>query len=258
MKLIRYQVGEATQFGYLDGDWVGPIVGDVFGAFTRGARQHRLSDVALLAPCVPSKIIALGHNFLDKLSEGQLAVPAMPLIFFKPSTSVIGPGEAITLPPQSQKVEFSAELAVVMGKRARWVSAEQASAYILGYTCANDVTARDIVEAEGVWARGKAFDTFCPLGPTIQTQFDPAEALITCRLNGQTRQMTSTHDMLFTVAQAVAFVSASMTLLPGDVILMGTPAGAGELTPGDLVEVDIEGIGVLRNPAQAETHRPEA
>jgi 2-keto-4-pentenoate hydratase/2-oxohepta-3-ene-1,7-dioic acid hydratase in catechol pathway len=195
----------------------------------------------------PSKIVAVGNNFADRAREVGLPAPAVPLIFLKPPSAVIGPDDAIELPPQSQQVEHSAELALVIGRKGRWIALEEAPHYVYGYTCANDVTARDILDFEGLWTRGKSFDTFCPLGPVIDTTLDPSDALITCRVNGQTRQMTSTHDMLFGVPQIVAFVSSVMTLLPGDVILTGTPAGAGLLAPGDLVEVGIEGIGILRN-----------
>ena len=254
MFLIRYQKGDEIHYGYLDGETVGMISGDVFGPFVRGPRVALLSEVKVLAPCQPSKIIGIVNNFVDRSREKGETPPELPLFFFKPPSTVIGPEAAIQLPPQSQRVEYGAELAVVIGKRARWVTLEEANQYILGYTCANDVTARDVVEQEGGWARGKSFDTFCPLGPCIVTSLDLADLRVASAVNEGTRQMNSTRDMVFSMAQLVAFLSSVMTLLPGDVILTGTPSGAGILMAGDVVEVEIEGIGKLRNPVEAEEH----
>jgi 2-keto-4-pentenoate hydratase/2-oxohepta-3-ene-1,7-dioic acid hydratase in catechol pathway len=247
MQIVRYQHDNQTHLGYLDGDRVGSISGDIFGEFVRHRRKIPLAEVKLLAPVAPGKIIGVENNFVDRLREMGLPTPDLPRIFLRPPTAVIGPGEAIQLPPPSQKVECAAELAVVIGRRARRVAPEEALPYVLGYTCANDVTARDLVELDGVRARAKSFDATCPLGPNITTGLDPAELLITCRVNGEAKQMSSTHDMLFNVSQVAAFVSSIMTLLPGDVILMGTPAGAGLLADGDTAEVEIEGIGKLSN-----------
>ena len=252
MQIVRYQKDTETHFGYLDGDRVGPISGDIFGDFVRHRRKMPLAEVALLAPVEPSKIVGVENNFVDRLREMGLPTPDLPRIYLRPPSAVVGPGEAICLPPQSQKVEYAAELAVVIGKRARRVTPDEALQFVRGYTCANDVTARDLVELDGVRARAKSFDATCPLGPNITTGLDPTELLITCKVNGETKQMSSTHDMLFNVPQVVAFVSSIMTLLPGDVLLMGTPAGAGVLADGDRVEVEIEGIGKLSNPVRAE------
>ncbi len=257
MHLVRYQHGHTISHGYLDGDSIGAITGDLFGAHTRGPREVKRAEVKLLAPVQPGKIVAVGSNFADRAREAGLPAPAFPLIVLKPPSAVIGPDEAIELPPQSRQVEHSAELAIVIGRRGRWITPDAAPHHILGYTCANDVTARDIIALEGLWTRGKSFDTFCPLGPLISTTLNPNDALITCRVNGQTRQMTSTHDMLFSAQQIVAFVSSVMTLLPGDVILTGTPAGAGPLAAGDLVEIEIEGIGILRNHVRASEQAAE-
>jgi len=177
------------------------------------------------------------------------------LIFLKPPTTIIGPGDRVVLPPQSQKVEHEGELVVVISKKARWVPPEQALEYVLGYTAGNDVTARDLQMRDGQWTRGKGFDTFAPLGPWIETEFDPADALVTCTVNGEMRQMASTRDMVFGVRQLIAFISSVMTLLPGDLIYTGTPAGVGPLLAGDVVEVSIEGIGKLSNPVVAEPAR---
>jgi 2-keto-4-pentenoate hydratase/2-oxohepta-3-ene-1,7-dioic acid hydratase in catechol pathway len=252
MRLIRYQKDDEVRCGYLEGEAVGEISGDLFGEFVRLTRKTPLAEVRLLAPCLPGKVVGVANNYTDRARELGLPAPELPLLFLKPPSTVVGPDEAIQLPPQSQAVELGAELAVVIGRRARWVAPEDALAHVLGYTCAGDLTARDLIDADGLWARGKGFDTFCPLGPCIATGLDPADLLITCAVNGATRQMSSTRDMRFTVPQLVAFVSSVMTLLPGDVILTGTPAGAGLLAPGDVVEIEIEGIGKLCNPVRAE------
>jgi 2-keto-4-pentenoate hydratase/2-oxohepta-3-ene-1,7-dioic acid hydratase in catechol pathway len=211
-----------------------------------------LASVKLLPPAVPSKIICIGRNYVAHAEEHQAEVPEVPLLFLKPPSSILASGETILLPPQAQQVEHEAELAVVIGKRGRWLDPETAKDYILGYTVANDVTARDLQRRDGQWTRGKGFDTFCPFGPWIETEFDPADAVITCTVNGELRQMGSTRDMVFPVRQLVAYVSSVMTLEPGDLLLTGTPAGVGKLADGDEVVVSIEGLGELRNPVKAE------
>jgi 2-keto-4-pentenoate hydratase/2-oxohepta-3-ene-1,7-dioic acid hydratase in catechol pathway len=168
-------------------------------------------------------------------------------MFLKPPSAMIGSGETILIPPQAQQVNHEAELAVVIGRQGRWINAEEASQYIYGYTAANDITARDLMHRDVLLARSKGFDTFCPLGPWVQTEFDPADAVITCHVNGELRQMASTHEMLFTIPRLIAFASSVMTLNPGDVILTGSPPGSAPLEPGDVVETTIEGIGTLQN-----------
>ncbi len=247
MHLVRYQHAGQTGYGYLDGDTVGEVTGDIFGEFVRGGAVAKLDAVTLLAPCQPGKIIAVADNFADRLREAGRPAPELPPVFFKAPSAVVGPEAAIHLPPQARFVHYGAELAVVIGRRARWASPEEAARCILGYTCANNVLAMDVAELDQAWTRAGSFDTFCPLGPSIATHLDPVELVITCAVNGVTRQMTSTHDMLFTVPQVIAFLSAGMTLLPGDVILMGTPAGTSPLAAGDVVEVSIERLGTLRN-----------
>ena len=205
-------------------------------------------NVHLLAPVIPTKVIAVGRNYEDHASERDAIVPEEPLIFLKPATSVIGPEASVVHPSSSTDVQHEAELAAVISRVARHVKAEDASAYILGYTAANDVTARDLQRKDGQWARAKGFDTFCPLGPAIETELDPLEKLaVICRVNGEVRQAGFTSDMVFGVAEILEYVSAVMTLLPGDVILTGTPAGVGRVVPGDIMEVEIDGIGTLRN-----------
>ncbi len=249
MKLIRYQdSGQKIHFGWVLGDKIGQIVGDIFGEYQRDEATIPLENVKLLAPVCPSKIIAIGRNYAAHAAEHDTEVPEIPLPFFKPPSAVIGPGESIRIPPQTQQLEHEGELAVVIGKQGRWISMDEAESHILGYTAANDVTARDLQRSDMLWTRAKGFDTFAPLGPWIETDFDPTDAIITCRVNGAIRQMASTRDMVFTVNKLIAFISSIMTLYPGDVILTGTPEGVGLLEDGDMVEVNIEGIGSLKNP----------
>lgn len=260
MRLIRYQIGnDAPRFGWVldnpDGPMVGTLDGTPFGEFRRLEANLPLAAVRLLAPVLPGKVLCVGRNYIAHAKEHNAEVPEMPLLFLKPPSSVIGPLEPIVLPPQSQQVEHEAELVVVFGKRGRWIAPEQAMEHVLGYTIGVDVTARDLQRRDGQWTRGKGFDTFCPLGPWIETDFDPADGVITCHVNQEMRQMGSTRDMVFNVRQLVAFASSIMTLEPGDVLMTGTPAGVGPLRPGDTIEVTIEGLGVLRNPVIAQAGR---
>jgi 2-keto-4-pentenoate hydratase/2-oxohepta-3-ene-1,7-dioic acid hydratase in catechol pathway len=195
----------------------------------------------------PTKIIAIGLNYLDHAKELNMEIPEYPLIFMKPPTAVIGDGEIIIYPPQTQELHYEGELGIVIGKKARNISIEAAKQYIAGYTCANDVTARDLQRMDGQWTRSKSFDTFCPLGPRIVKDVDPTNLAIATRVNGVTKQSSNTNQMIFNASKLVSFISAIMTLLPGDVISTGTPPGVGELRVGDVVEVEIEGIGILRN-----------
>ena len=252
MRFLRYQQGiEAPRFGWLYEDQVGPLEGNPFGDYRRLDADIPLSKVHLLAPVLPGKIIGVGHNFVEHAREEGVDVPEIPAIFLKPPSAVIGPGDPIVLPPQSQLVEHEAELAVVIGRTGRWIQPDKARDYILGFTVANDVTARDLQRRDLQWTRATGFDTFCPLGPWIETEIDPADALITCRVSGGLRQMASTRELVFSIPQLVAFISSVMTLQAGDVILTGTPAGVGPLKAGDVVEVAVEGIGTLRNPVVA-------
>ena len=256
MRFVRYQyASEGPRYGWMMEDAIGPVDGTPFGEYRRMSASLPLEAVKLLAPVEPSKIICVGRNYAEHAREHGNEVPQIPLLFLKPSSSVLGPGGSIVLPPQSQQVEHEADLAVVIGKTGRWIPIERTSGYIFGYTIANDVTARDLQRRDGQWTRGKGFDTFCPLGPWIETDLDPADTLITCRVNNAMRQMASTREMVFTIPQLVAFASSIMTLSPGDVILTGTPAGVGPLSAGDTVEISIEGIGLLSNPVVVETHR---
>ncbi len=205
------------------------------------------SEARIIAPCVPSKIIALGLNYRDHARELGLPLPEEPLIFMKPPSAVIGPEEHILLPPESERVDYEAELAVVIGRKARRIKPEEAYDYILGYTCFNDVTARDLQQKDGQWTRAKSFDTFAPFGPWIETELDPSDLRIRSYLNGELKQDSSTRELVFSVPEIISFVSNIMTLLPGDLIATGTPPGIGPLTAGDVIEVEIEGIGRLKN-----------
>ncbi len=251
MKIIRFQTPAGPEFGVVEGDAAYRAEGSYATGFRRGESAGELSQLALLSPCQPTKIVALGRNYAAHAAEHGAEVPSQPLIFFKPPSAVIGPGEPIVCPPQSAQVEHEAELAVVIGRRARHVAAADAWDYILGYTCANDVTARDLQRSDGQWSRAKGFDTFAPLGPWIVTDLDPTNLAIICRVNGQVRQQSTTANMIFKIPRLIEFITAVMTLEPGDVILTGTPEGVSPLRPGDQVAVEVEGIGVLRNPVIA-------
>ncbi len=251
MRFIRYQDGaDSPRYGWLLEDLLGPIDGSIYGEFRRLEANRSLESVRLLAPVQPSKIICVGRNYVAHAKEHGADVPEVPLLFFKPPSAVIGPGEIIVLPPQSEQIEHEAELAVVFGKRGRWISPDEAMDYILGYTIANDVTARDLQRRDDQWTRAKGFDTFCPVGPWIKTDFDPSDAVVACYVNDEMRQMASTRDMVFSIRQLIAFTSSVMTIEPGDLLLTGTPAGVGPLLDGDVVRVTIEGLGSLENPVQ--------
>ncbi|HXF86398.1 MAG TPA: fumarylacetoacetate hydrolase family protein [Anaerolineales bacterium] len=255
MRIVRYTLKEGhtkPKYGWLLGDKVGEISGNIFGRYRRKEAEIPLANVTLLAPCEPTKIICVGRNYVEHAKELGNEVPKVPLIFLKPPSAIINPSDTIILPPQSAQVEHEGELVVVIGKRGRYITAEDAKKYILGYTVGNDVTARDLQKTDGQWTRAKGFDTFCPFGPWIDTEFDPADAILTCRVNGQMRQMASTRDMVFNVGVLIAYISSIMTLEPGDLIFTGTPSGVGPLKDGDEVSVEIEGLGELRNKVRAE------
>jgi 2-keto-4-pentenoate hydratase/2-oxohepta-3-ene-1,7-dioic acid hydratase in catechol pathway len=250
MRYVRFQRrGEDTvRFGWMEDDRIGSIEGPLFGAHRRTPVTWSKTAVQLLSPLIPGKIVCVGRNYVDHAREHDAEVPEVPLLFLKPPSAVIGPRAPIVLPAQSEQVEHEAELAVVIGKRARAIVPDEAREVIFGYTAANDVTARDLQRKDGQWTRAKGFDTFCPLGPWIDTGTEPGDLRITCRVNGQIRQLASTREMVFSVYQLVAFISGIMTLEVGDVLLTGTPAGVGVLQAGDSVQVEIEGIGILENP----------
>jgi 2-keto-4-pentenoate hydratase/2-oxohepta-3-ene-1,7-dioic acid hydratase in catechol pathway len=247
VQIVRFTVDGRTRYGALEGPAIVEYTGTPFTLFRRGRRRYSLRQVVLLTPVVPGKIVAVGPNYRDHALEMGVPIPTEPVLFFKPLSALIGPDDPIVYPPQSQRVDYEAELAVVMKRRCHNVTAPHAFEYVLGYTCLNDVTARDVQSRDGQPSRAKAFDTFCPLGPCIATDVDPHALAIETWVNGVVRQSGSTKDQIFAVEHLIACVSEVMTLLPGDVITTGTPAGVGSLEPGDRVDVRIEGIGSLRN-----------
>ena len=247
MKIIRYREGNLAKWGVIEGDLVHEMDGNPFGHFHLSSGAKGIAEVKLLSPCLPSKIVALGLNYRDHAEEVKMKLPEEPLLFIKPSTSVIGPGDNIVYPKMSKQVDYEGELAVVIGKMAKAVPVEKAADYILGYTCFNDVTARDLQSKDKQWARAKGFDTFAPIGPWIVTGIDPHHLEISTYLNGERRQHSNTKNLIFGPHQLVSFISHVMTLLPGDVIATGTSSGIGPMAVGDKVDVVIEGIGTLSN-----------
>jgi 2-keto-4-pentenoate hydratase/2-oxohepta-3-ene-1,7-dioic acid hydratase in catechol pathway len=252
VKIARFSHDGAINFGILDETDLVVLAADpMFGGFETTGERVPLADAVLLAPVIPrSKVVCVGKNYADHVKEmGGNEPPAEPLLFLKPNTSVIGPNDRIVLPSLSDRIEHEGELAVVIGSVARNVRAEDAESVIFGYTIGNDVTARDLQKTDGQWTRAKGFDTFCPLGPVIDTEFSFDGATIETRVNGDIRQQAPLSDMIHSVADIIAYASAVFTLLPGDVILTGTPAGVGPIVSGDTVEVAISGLGILRNTA---------
>ncbi len=268
MRIARFAAGDEVGYGVVGevlddgpagaraaggGRVVATLSGHPFGPGPDAIRltgiSHRLDDVRLLAPVLPSKVIAVGRNYPDHAREMGGEPPAEPVLFLKPSTAVCGHGDPIRYPAAvTKRVDYEGELAVIIGRLCREVPASQAAGVIFGYTCANDVTARDLQERDGQWARAKGFDTFCPLGPWIETDADPANLELVTSVNGEVRQRARTSQLMHGVAALIAYASSVMTLLPGDVLLTGTPAGVGPLTDGDEVSVTIENIGTLTNP----------
>ncbi len=253
MRIARFTTGEEPGFGVVEGaagqEVVAAIEGDpLYRPVQFTGERVALKDVRLLAPVIPrSKVVCVGRNYAEHAAELGNEVPKEPLLFLKPNTSVVGPGDGIVYPTLSQDVQHEAELAVVIGRLCKDVPVERVNDVIFGYTCANDVTARDLQRRDGQWARAKGFDTFCPLGPWVETDIDPSDLAVTCTLNDELRQSGRTKQMIFDVATLVSYITQAFTLLPGDVILTGTPSGVGPMEPGDEVAVTIEGIGTLNN-----------
>ncbi|MBI2849639.1 MAG: fumarylacetoacetate hydrolase family protein [Chloroflexi bacterium] len=247
MKIIRFAAEGKTKYGILKGQSIQPIQGTPFRAIKSAEGRYRLGQVRLLAPCSPSKIVAMGLNYRKHAEEVKAALPKEPLIFLKPPTAVIGPEDNIAYPPSSTRIDYEGELAIVIKKRAWQVSVKDALNYVLGYTCLNDVSARDHQRDDVQWTRAKGFDTFAPIGPCIETELDPGNVIVETYLNGQLKQHSSTSDLIFAVPEQISFISHVMTLLPGDIIATGTPSGIGPMHPGDVVEIKIEPIGTLRN-----------
>ncbi len=248
-RFIRFQKGNQIKYGVVDGDRVTTINPHPFAKF-KTEKSLSLSDIKILAPCRPSKIICVGLNYTDHAKELGMEIPDEPIIFMKPSTSIIGPEDRIVHPKGVSQLDFEAELGIVIKDSIRDVSQSDALNHILGYTCFNDVTARDIQKRDGQWTRAKSFDTFSPIGPCIVSGINPNELKIESLLNKATRQSSNTRHFIFKVDRLVSFISQVMTLLPGDVIATGTPNGVGPMTSGDIIEIQIEGIGTLRNYVQ--------
>lgn len=248
MKIVRMKAGDDIAYGVADAEGVVVYKGSPFVAWEPTETVVPWPSVSLLSPVIPTKVLCVGKNYEDHVDEMDGEIPEEPLIFMKPATAVIGQNAAVIHPRISKEVHHEAELAVVISRPARNISAEDASLYIFGYTAANDVTARDLQMRDAQWTRAKGFDTFCPLGPAIETELDPLERLaVICRINGEVRQAGFTSDMIFGVAEILEYITAFTTLLPGDVVLTGTPAGASKVEPGDVMEVEIDGIGTLTN-----------
>ncbi len=259
MQIVRFNHKSEVKYGILYDNLISGLSDDPFqcfqsrAAFKKDGSSYTLSEVKLLPPCLPSKLVCLGLNYRPHAQEFNLALPSEPLLFIKPSTAVIGPEEAIILPLGYRRVDYECELAVVIGKTAKQVPENQARDYILGYTCFNDVSERTIQKKDVQWTRAKGFDTFAPMGPWIETELAPDDLKLENYLNGEVKQSARTSEMIFNINHIISFISGVMTLLPGDVIATGTPAGIGPIKTGDIVEIKIEKIGTLKNRVEAAT-----
>jgi 2-keto-4-pentenoate hydratase/2-oxohepta-3-ene-1,7-dioic acid hydratase in catechol pathway len=255
MRIVRYKIkGKKPGYGILENDLIKGFSRIPFSQFRKLGSSlpsadtvHNVNEVKLLAPCMPSKIVCLGKNYLSHVEEFSSDVPSVPLIFLKPPTSVVEPDGQIILPRGSRRVDYEGELAVVIGRKTKDVSQKKAMDYILGYTCLNDVSERHNQKLDVQWTRAKGYDTFAPLGPWIETEVNPDDLKLETYLNGELRQSARTSDLIFKIPELIEFISAVMTLLPGDVIATGTTSGVGKISPGDVVEVTIEKIGTLKN-----------
>jgi 2-keto-4-pentenoate hydratase/2-oxohepta-3-ene-1,7-dioic acid hydratase in catechol pathway len=254
MRITRFSTGNIVKYGILKNDLILSLAKDPFLSFSAGTGLEydgltcSLTEVKLLSPCLPSKLVCLGLNYRPHAQEFNQQLPAVPLLFLKPSTSVIGPDEPIVMPENRTRVDYEGEMGIVIGKKAKNVSLGRAREYILGYTCVNDVTERQIQKDDGQWTRAKGFDTFAPTGPWIETEVEPDDLKIETYLNNQVRQSSRTSELIFGIDKLINFISGVMTLLPGDIISTGTPGGIGPMKAGDRVEIKIENIGTLRNP----------
>ena len=251
MRIVRFQQGQRTTYGVWEGDLVREIFGSIFGEFTLGQVTHRVANVRLLAPVEPTKILCVGLNFRDHIAEIGFETPKQPAHFLKPLTTIAGPDEPIVIPRVAEQVDYEGELAVIIKHQIKDVALDDAARHILGYTCFNDITERPLSVAQGQLTRSKGFDTFAPFGPCIATALDPSALTLRTLLNGKVMQEARLADMIFSVPYLIHYLSQCMTLFPGDIISAGTPRGVAAMKPGDVVEVSIDGIGVLRNPVQA-------
>lgn len=253
MKYVRIQLNDESAWGQLTGDQISLLSAAPYEGGQLTGKIVSLAGTELLAPCSPTKVVAVGKNYHDHIKEFDAQVPERPILFIKPTTSIIGPNQPIQLPDTSlsQRIDFEGELALVIGRQATKIKASEASQYILGYTILNDVTARDIQKLDGQWTRAKGFDTFCPIGPYLSDEVSPDNLQLTTTVNGHVRQHESTAQLIWSIGELLAFITQGMTLLPGDVVTTGTPAGVGPLSDGDLVAITIEGLGTLSNPVTA-------
>jgi 2-keto-4-pentenoate hydratase/2-oxohepta-3-ene-1,7-dioic acid hydratase in catechol pathway len=253
MRITRFLTRNKVRYGILKDDLILSLAKDPFLSFSEGSalkydsKTYSTAEVKLLAPCLPSKLVCLGLNYRPHAREFNQELPSVPLLFLKPSTSIIGPDEAVVMPKNWTRVDYECELGIVIGKKAKDVSPESARDYVLGYTCVNDVTERQIQKDDGQWTRAKGFDTFAPTGPWIETEVEPDDLKIETYLNNKLVQSARTCEMIFGIDKLISFISGVMTLLPGDIISTGTPGGIGPMKPGDIVEIKIENIGALRN-----------
>jgi len=248
MKIVRFDYKGKIRYGLIEGDKVHLVKGSIYDNELLCEDEYfDLDKIRLLAPTTPSKIVCVGLNYKDHAKELSMPIPDEPIIFLKPTSAIIGPDDDIQYPPSSQRVDYEAELAVIIGKVAKSVAPQKASEYILGYTCLNDVTARDLQKKDGQWTRAKSFDTFCPVGPCIATGIDSSNLEIKLLVNDQVRQSSNTADMIFGLDSLISFISSVMTLLPGDIIATGTPKGVGPLARNDSIKLIIEGVGALSN-----------
>lgn len=258
MKICRFLHQGSARYGIAEGDEVALLTDSPFHRVQREGTLLKLSELTLLTPCSPSKILGVGLNYRAHAQEVKKPLPSRPLLFLKPPTAALAHEQPIVLPSESTEVTFEAELAAIIGAPARRLTPAEARSCVLGFTCFNDVTARDLQRAEVQYTRAKSFDTFAPFGPFIETEVEPEKLLVKGRLNGAISQLASTADMVFDVFDIISFASRGMTLLPGDVVSTGTPPGVGTLSPGDVFEVEIDGVGLLRNPVRREQERPLA
>jgi len=253
LKICRYAYGDTIEYGFLEVDEIIALKGDPFSGIEKTDQRRTPGEITLLSPTTPSKVVAVGLNYQEHINETGMDKPDAPVLFIKPSTSVIGPGQPIIYPKQAARVDYEAELAVVIGKECKNISPKEANAYIFGYTCLNDVTERFMQGMDGQWTRAKSFDTFCPIGPHIVTDIEPKGLQVEAYLNGEQRQSASTDLLIFGVEELVSFISGVMTLLPGDIIATGTPSGIEAMSPGDTIEIRIEKIGSLVNTVKKES-----
>jgi len=251
MKLVRFESGLQVRYGVWEDDIVKEVTGPIYGDFRISSTSHKIGDVRLLAPVEPTKILCVGLNFRDHIEEIGMPTPKFPAHFLKPLTTLIGPDDPIVFPRVAEQVDYEGEVAAVIKRQIKDVSLEEATQAILGYTCLNDITERPLSVAQGQLTRSKGFDTFAPVGPCVATGLDPSRMVLRTRLNGTLMQEASLSDMIFSIPFLVHYLSQCMTLFPGDIISAGTPRGVAAMKPGDVVEVSVEGIGVLRNPVRS-------